>query len=130
MSGIENCVEIRVKGRWVAVPSLDVSGNKLYATGKWLRTAKVRSEEMMENELPSPELYIESLKANGNQLKADIFTFTQKLPATQPKYPYPAELESVAAIRLVNFKEWWGGSPAGNPKKCETVLKARRRSED
>ena len=123
MSGIENCVEIRVKGRWVTLPSLDVNGNKLYATGKWLRTAKVRSEEMMQNELPSPEPYIESLKGNGNQLKADIFTFTQKLPATQPKYPYPVELESVAAIRLVNFKEWWEGLPQ------ETRKNVRRSSK-
>ena len=43
--------EIRVKGRWVTVPSLDVNGKKLYATGTWLRTARVRSEEMMEDEL-------------------------------------------------------------------------------
>ena len=60
MSGIENCVEIRVKGRWVAVPSLDVNGNKLYATGKWLRTATVRSEEMMEDELRTPSCTLRS----------------------------------------------------------------------
>lgn len=113
MSGIGSSVEIRVRGRWVTVPSLDVNGNKLYATGGWLRTAKVRGEEMKEYDLENPELYIEALKgSSGNQsLRADIFTFTQKPPATQPKYGYPFEHESVAAIRLTSFKEWWESLP-------------------
>jgi Acetyltransferase (GNAT) domain len=124
MSANENAVEIRVKGRWVKVPSLTVGGAKLYASGNWLRMARVRGEEMMENELSSPESYIDKLKDDGNQLlKADIFTFTQKLPATQPKYQYPMEWESVAAIRLVNFKEWWESLPQ------ETRKNVRRSSK-
>ena len=112
MSTIENSVEIRMRGRWLTVPSLDVDGKKLYATGKWLRTARVRSEEMMENELQNPGLYIESLKSDGKRLiKADIFTFTQKVPSPEPKYPYPIEWESVAAVHLVSYKEWWEGLP-------------------
>jgi Acetyltransferase (GNAT) domain len=124
MSTIENSVEIRVRGRWVTVPSLDVNGKKLYATGKWLRTARVRSEEMMENELQSPELYIENLKSDGNRLiKADIFTFTQKVPSTQPKYPYPIEWESVAAVHLVSFREWWESLPQETRKNVRRSYK-------
>src|SRR5271165_174335 len=94
-----DCVEIRVRGRWVTIPAVVVNGKKLIAMGKWLRTAKVRSEDMMEKELENPEVYIEKLKGDANDtLKADIFTFTQKLPATHPKYHYPMERESVAAI--------------------------------
>ena len=44
-------------------------------------------------------------------MKADIFSFTQKLPATRPKYSYPMESESIAAISLISFKEWWEGLP-------------------
>ena len=93
----ETCVEIRVRGRWITVPAVDVNGKKVFATGKWLRTAKVRGEEMMENELENPDAYIAKLTGDANDvLKADIFTFTQKLPATRPKYSYPIEWESVA----------------------------------
>jgi hypothetical protein len=99
---VENCVEIRVRGRWITIPAVDVNGRMLIATGKWVRTAMVRGEEMMENELENPEVYIRKLRSDANDaLKADIFTFTQKLPATRPKYPYPMEWESVAAIHLV-----------------------------
>ena len=121
----ENCVEIRVRGRWITIPAVDVNGKKLIATGKWLRTAMVRGEEMMEHELENPEVYIQKLKGNANDaLKADIFTFTQKLPSTCPKYAYPLEWESVAAIHLVSFKEWWEGLPQETRKN---VRRSQRR---
>jgi len=121
----ENCVEIRVKGRWVTIPAVDVNGKCLIAEGKWLRTARVRSEETMVNELEDPEVYIERLKGDAkDSLKADIFTFTQKLPATHPKYPYPTEWESVAAIHLTSFKEWWESVPQETRKN---VRRSQRR---
>src|SRR5260370_23193993 len=89
-----------------------VNGKKVFAEGRWLRMAMVRSYEMMVNELENPELYIKKLREDGTRdIKADIFTFTQKIPATTPKYPYPMECESVAAIHLVTFTEWWESLP-------------------
>jgi hypothetical protein len=121
----ETCVEMRVRGRWIKVPAVDVNGKKVFATGKWLRTASVRGEDMSENELENPEAYIAKLKGNAkNGLNADIFTFTQKLPATRPKYPYPVEWESVAAIHLVSFKQWWEGLPQETRKN---VRRSQRR---
>jgi hypothetical protein len=121
----ENCVEIRVRGRWVTVPAVDVNGKKVFATGKWLRIAELRSEDMMENELENPEAYISKLMGNANDaLKADIFTFTQKLPATHPKYSYPMEWESIAAIHLVTFKQWWERLPQETRKN---VRRSQRR---
>jgi Acetyltransferase (GNAT) domain len=120
----EDCVEIRVKGRWITVPALEVNGKKLFARGKWLKTVLVRGEEMMEEELEYPELYIEKLKGDGKRtLRADIFTFTQKVPATRPKYPYPMEWESVAAVHLVSFKEWWENLPQETRKNVRRSQK-------
>ena len=136
MSAAENTTDIRLKGRWVTVPSFDVDGKKIYATGR-LRIARVRGEEMLENELSNPELYIEKLKeARSHRVRADIFTFPQKLPATQPKYQYPMELESVAAIHLATFKEWWEGLPQETRKnvrrsaKRGVVVKVREFDEE
>jgi Acetyltransferase (GNAT) domain len=121
----EAYVEIRVRGRWIKVPAVGVNGEKVFATGKWLRTAKIRGEEMMENEVENPEAYIAKLTGDANRaLKADIFTFTQKLPATRPKYSYPIEWESVAAIHLVSFKQWWEGLPQETRKN---VRRSQRR---
>ena len=91
---------------------MDVNGKRLIAKGQWLKTAFVRGEEMAEDELENPELYIKKLQSDAKDvLKADIFTFTQKPSATQPKYSYLLEWESVAAIQLVSFKEWWEALP-------------------
>ncbi len=117
-------IEIRVKGRWVAVPAAVVNGNKLIVKGRWLRTAVVRGEEMMEKELENPEVYIEALRGNLNRkLKADIFTFTQKPPAIRPKYSYPLIWESIAAIHLAKFKEWWDGLPQETRKNVRRAQK-------
>jgi hypothetical protein len=120
----ENCVEIRVRGHWVTVPAVEVDGQSLIASGKWLRTAIVRGEAMMESELRDPAVYIKKLKGDAKDaLKADIFTFTQKLPATHPKYPYPMEWESVAAIHLNSFKEWWENLPQETRKNVRRSQK-------
>jgi hypothetical protein len=117
-------VKIRVKGQWVLVPAIDVNGNKVIIKGKWLKTAVVRGEEMMESELANPKVYIEKLRNNGNRiLKADAFTFTQKLPATKTKYPYPISWESIAAIHLLSFKDWWEKLPQETRKNVRRSQK-------
>ena len=124
MRVIESSVEIRVKGRWVTVPVVEVNGKELLAKGGWLKTATIRSEEMMESELEDPELYIRQLKADGNRtLKADIFSFSQKIPGTQPKHSYPMEWESVAAVQLISFKNWWERLPQETRKNVRRSQK-------
>src|SRR5260370_38737486 len=92
-------VEVRTTGRWVTIPGIEVNGDLLITTGQRVKIAKIRGEEMREREIEDPELYIATLTNNRDRLlKADIFTFTQKLPATQRRYSYPMEWESVAAI--------------------------------
>lgn len=117
-------VEIRVKGRWVKTPTLTINGNTLYALGKWLKTATVRGEDMMVDELDNPEAYIEQLTSEKNRvLKADIFTFTQKPPATRPSYSYAFEWESIAAIHMLQFDEWWESLPQETRKNVRRAQK-------
>jgi hypothetical protein len=116
--------EVRRKGRWVRVPAVEVNGDTVVAHGSWLKIAKVRGEEMREAELEDPEQYLATLKHHdeGRQLNADIFSFTQKLPNIRPKYPYPMEWESVAAIPLITFNQWWEALPQEtrkNVRRCQ-----------
>ena len=125
MPAVSGRVEMRVKGRWIGVPAVEVNGNKLIARGRLPRTAFVRGETMTENELEDPGVYIQNLKGDARDvLKADIFTFTQKLPATTPKYAYPLEWESVAAIRLSSFGAWWESLP---PETRRNVRRSQKR---
>jgi hypothetical protein len=117
-------VDVRTKGRWVATPGIRVDDDILLASGKWLRIAKIRGEEMREKGIEEPERYIAAIKNDKkSKLKADILTFTQKLPDIQPKYLYPLEWESVAAISLENFKDWWEGLPQESRKNVRRSQK-------
>jgi len=116
-------VEIRTKGRWVKIPAIQVNGDTLIATGTRLRIAKIRGEEMREKAIEAPELYLEALKKNRSALRADIFTFAQKLPATDQLFQYTMERESIAVISLITFKEWWEGLPQESRKNARRAQK-------
>lgn len=105
-------IKIAVKGKWVSVPALNVGGKHIVVRGNWLRVAYVNNEQWLETEVEDPALCVKMLKAEGGDgLCADLFTFSQKLPATEPKYPYAFEWDSIAAARANSFKDWWDGLP-------------------
>jgi hypothetical protein len=119
----ETSVEISVKGEWIKVPALQIAGAAIIVRGKWLRIATVLDEEWSETDLENPELCVQTLKKHRSRaLRADLFTFSQKLPVTAPKYSYSMELDSVAAIGLKSFKDWWDKLP-------QVTRKNVRRSE-
>ncbi len=119
-----SCIEISVKGKWLTVPALNVSGKNLIVRGSWLKTAIVDAEEWLDTELEDPDLCIRKLKeSRSHGLYADIFTFTQKLPATLPKYSYPLEWESVAVVRTTSFKDWWEKLPQETRKNVRRAQK-------
>jgi hypothetical protein len=103
-------VDVRTKGRWVKTPAIEVNGDILLTSGRRLKIARIRGEELTEKEIQDPEVYLAAVRKD-RILRADIFTFIQKPPAAEPKYSYPMELESVAAISFTSFKDWWEGLP-------------------
>lgn len=124
MTSASQFVDVRTKGRWVATPVIRVSGDILIASGKWMRIVKIRGEEVREKAIEDPGLYVAALKKDKNAaLRADIFSFSQKLPDVGPKYSYPMEWESVAAIRLLSFKNWWEGLPQETRKNVRRSQK-------
>ena len=89
-----NYTEIPVKGKPMRVASAGIDGHTVIATGRWIKTAVVWDEELLEGEtVPVPEGYIPRLKDSG--LKADIFTFAQKLSDVTPKHEYHLEWDRV-----------------------------------
>lgn len=110
-------IEISVKGDWTKVPALRVDGRNIIATGKWLRISSVHDEEWLEDEqAPKPERIIEILRKE-NTLGADLFTFTQKPTDPIPHYPYSYEWESVAAIPVTSYLDWWHHSVSSYLRK-------------
>ena len=98
--------EIRVSGKTLYVPSMDICGRTVVVTGNWIRTAEIRDEQVVEGtSVENPGLFIARLKES--ELKPDIFTFTQRPPETALKYDYHFEWDNWAAIATTSFKEWW-----------------------
>ncbi len=105
-------IEIAYKGKWFSAPTVNVGGKHIVVRGKWLRVAYVNNEQWLETEIEDPALCVKTLKAQESDgIRADIFTFSQKLPATELKYQYAFEWDSVAAARVTSFKNWWDSLP-------------------
>ena len=120
-----NTLEICVKGKYFTVPTFETNGKNIIVGGRWIKVATVHAEEWLETEIDDPEECIKGLKeTHSNDLKADVFTFTQKLPNIEPKYPYPTEWESLAVVRLTNFEDWWKQKlPQETRKNARRALK-------
>jgi hypothetical protein len=119
-----NSIEISVRGKWFRVPALSVGGKNIIVRGKWIRKGIVEAEEWLETEVEDPELCVRKLKEQQSPLlRADIFTFTQKLPATSPEYSYPMEWHSIAAVHVTTFKEWWDNLPQETRKNVRRSQK-------
>lgn len=119
----DHTIEISVKGKWIKVPALRVEGKSLITKGKWLKTAIVEAEEWLETETRNPAQCVESLKQAPRALRADIFTFTQKVPDVTPKHEYHTEWDSIAAVRTSDFKGWWESLPQETRKNVRRAQK-------
>ena len=98
--------EIHVKGKRVTVPSVQIEGRSVITTGRWLKMAALQDEDLLEGgTVADPASFTHHLRETG--LKADVFTFVQKLPDTTPKYAYHHECDNFAVIPITTFSEWW-----------------------
>lgn len=98
--------EIRIKGKSILVPSQQIDGTAVITSGKWLKTAVVHDEELLEDEtLTDPESFVSQLKRGG--LNADLFTFSQRLPHTTPKFSHHVEWDNFAVIPITTYSDWF-----------------------
>jgi hypothetical protein len=125
-----NPIQISIHGKWSTVPAMEINGSVIARTGRWLKVAVVHDEEYQEEELRDPPSCVATLRDRERcPLGADILTFTQKLPASEPRFPYPFEWESVAVVRTSNYKAWWEGLPQESRKNVRRAAKRGVRLE-
>ena len=105
-------VEVSTKGKWTTRPALRIGGHTVVANGRFVRTAAVHDAFWQERALEDPASLIAQLKIDApRHLKADLFTFSQRLPDTTPRHSYFMEWDNVAAIRVDDPKQWWESLP-------------------
>src|SRR5713226_1946943 len=114
--------EIRIAGKTLYVPSADVCGRTVVATGKWLRLAVLKDEDLVEGDaVPEPARFVEQLR--NTRLRADIFSFAQKLPDVSPKYRYHCKWDNWAGIPITSFDNWWHKLPQESRKNTRRAAK-------
>lgn len=103
---LTDTAEISVKGKFLTVPAICVDNITVIVVGKWIKTAIIKDETWQEGVVVGdPENILKVL--NDRKPKTDIFTFSQKLPDTEPKYNYPYDWDNVAAISITTYENWW-----------------------
>lgn len=101
-----NYVEIRVKGKNIRVPSVEIDGRTVIVKGGWVKTASIHDEELVEGvAVKNPERFISALKKS--EVKADVLTFSQRPPDVTPRYKFHFELDNIAAVPVTTFEDWW-----------------------
>jgi hypothetical protein len=125
LEGTKICpIEISVKGKWISVPALKLDNRVIITRGKALKIALIHDEAWMEMELEDPDVCMRELKAQASDgLRADIFTFAQKVPGAAPKFDYLFEWDSIAAANTTSFKQWWESLPQESRKNVRRSQK-------
>lgn len=112
--------EIVVKGNTQKVDAVQIDGLNVVSTGNRLKIARLKNE--WDDDIIDPEKVTEKL--NQSSLKADIFTFNQRLPESYPKYQYKMEWENVAALPLTTYENWYKNQLHQNPRN--KIKKAKK----
>jgi hypothetical protein len=87
--------------------NMTINGKRIMIEGNVLRIAKLDpwfQQEWFED-VENPEMLIDALQKSKD--RPDILTFWQRLPNTEPKYSYPMELDSIAALPIKSYSFWW-----------------------
>jgi hypothetical protein len=71
----------------------------------------------------NPEALIEDFKRSGK--RADLFTFWQRLPHTEPRYDYHVEWDSIAALRVTTYEHWYKSQI--NNKTRNLIVKSQKK---
>ena len=79
-----------------------VQGTAVSVTGSWLRTAQLTDD--WHQDINDPASFITELSISGSS--ADLFTFWQRPPHTEPRFSYYYEWDSIAVLPVTTYEHW------------------------
>jgi hypothetical protein len=95
--------ETVVDGKDACLDCAKVNGQIYSVTPGLVRVISL--EDDWCEDIDDPAAVIAAL--NNTDIRADIFTFWQRLPDLKPKYAYTMELDSIAALPIKSYSFWW-----------------------
>ena len=105
--------ETLFKGQPAQQECVDIAG-QTYTVNRGLVTTVTLDDEWF-NEVHDPAAVVEVLRTD-RALGADLFSFCQRLPNTEPRFPYPHEIESIAAVAIQSYDHWWAKQIEGTTR--------------
>jgi hypothetical protein len=90
-------------------------------SGRWLKTARLADE--WYRDLDDPDTLVSDLKRSS--ARADLFSFWQRLPYTESRYPYFVEWESIAVLPIKTYDHWYRSQI--NNKTRNLIVKAAKK---
>lgn len=71
--------------------------------GRVVRIARPHGDRYRFLDAPAP--IIEGIRGSGERV--DLFTFAQRLPEREPRFPYMFEWDNFAVLPITTFENWW-----------------------
>jgi hypothetical protein len=102
-----------IKGQPAQIDCAEIQGQR-YSISRGPVTV-VNLEEEWYEDVRDPAGVIDLL-TDDRVLKADLFTFRQRLPDLEPKYDFPIEWESIAALPIQTFDHWFNKQVKGTTR--------------
>lgn len=96
---------ISVKGKIRSTSALKIDDHVVVITGRFVKVAKIFDAYWLEaDKLPDPSRVVAGLKEVANP--PDLFTYTERVPRTEPRFDYHLEWDNVAAIPVSTHEHW------------------------
>jgi len=86
----------------MSTKDLTVDGTPMSVTGSWLKTAQPRDEWI--HDITEPASFVRGLLKS--RLSADLFSFWQRPPDTEPHFNYYYEWDPVAVLPVSTYEHW------------------------
>jgi hypothetical protein len=97
---------------------------RVVVSGKLFRTAAFQDEEWREAvEIGDPLVALSEMRRAGR--KADVFSFTQRIPDVQIRHRFPYEMRNAAVVPITSYIDWWENRVPQETRK--NVRRAGRR---
>jgi len=79
-----------------------VGDKNVSVTGSWLKVARLRDE--WHHDVDDPGAFVQDLSRSG--AKADVFSFWQRPPNSDPRFDYHYERDPIAVLPVSTYDHW------------------------
>lgn len=98
--------EVSIKGKKQEVPSFRLGDVVIVTKGGFIKVAEIFDEYWLQADtLPDPHHVLQRLQ--DVHPKPDLFTFAQRVPDTEPRFPFHMEWDNVAVIPVSSHDTWF-----------------------